>query len=154
MAGAYDEYNKDIYCSDTYYTQEEFENIVVSAFKYVCEDVICKMDDFGRCVERFDPKYICPYFGIKKKPFINWIEENSDLRLIAKGDGFLDVGSLITPNINTYKLRSAVDYSKVPDCRKNCRYKEDSFMKTECTYPDLRYEAKLKDIGNNLDDEI
>ncbi len=66
MAGAYDEYNKDIYCSETYYTQEEFENIVVSAFKYVCEDVICNMDDFGRCVERFDPEYTCPYFGIKK----------------------------------------------------------------------------------------
>lgn len=40
--GTHDSYDKDVYCSETYYSQKEFEDIVINAYKYVCEEVKAK----------------------------------------------------------------------------------------------------------------
>ncbi len=40
--GTHDSYDKDVYYSETFYSQKEFENIVINAYKYVCEEIKAK----------------------------------------------------------------------------------------------------------------
>lgn len=139
--GSYEESFKDIYCSETLYTQEEFENIVISAYKYYFEEIEFKKGNFHRCGLSFDPAYIC-----WESEFISWIEENTDLKVIDKAVASMDIGTSITPNENTKKLKRGIDFTKMPHCRDNC-IDDDKY---DCTYPDLRFGPELAPSGENL----
>ena len=146
--GTYDEYFKDIYFSETLYTQEEFEKIIMNAFKYFVEEIEFKNEYFHRCFTDFDPAYICWSDDFEKNEFIKWIEENSDLKIINKPVALMSIGTFSTPTKDTIKLKSGIDYSKMPQCRDNCVNEKDGVLgiKFNCTYPDRRYKAKLYSI--------
>ena len=85
---------------------------------------------------------------IEKNEFIKWIEENSDLKIINKPVALMSIGTCSTPTKDTIKLKSGIDYSKMPQCRDNCVNEKDGVLgiKFNCTYPDRRYKAKLYSI--------
>ena len=144
--GTHDSYYKDVYYSETSYSQKEFENIVINAYKYVCEEVIAKKPNFSRCFHDFDPEFICWDDGLYDNEFINWIEKSTDLKIINNPIASMDIGTCTTPSEDTKKLERAIDYSKVPHCRDNCRYKDSNnpLDKCYCSYPDIRSKAKLE----------
>ena len=149
--GSYEEYYKDIYYSETLYSQEEFENIVIKAYKYVCEEVEAKKPHFYRCYHNFEPEHICWESEFGDNEFVDWIEKNTDLKIINKPTASMDIGTCTTPTKDTNKLKRAIDYSKVPHCKDNCVNDEEDIMsiKFDCTYPDRRYKAKLYSIREN-----
>lgn len=101
--GSYEEYYKDIYYSETLYSQEEFEKIVIDAYKYVCEEVKAKKPNFHRCYNDFKPEHICWESEFGDNEFIDWIEKNTDLKIINNPTASMDIGTCTTPSEDTKK---------------------------------------------------
>ena len=144
--GTHDSYDKDVYCSETYYSQKEFEDIVINAYKYVCEEVKAKKPNFYRCFRNFEVESICWESEFGDNDFIDWIEKNTDLKIINNPNASMYIGTCTTPSEDTRKLERAIAYSKVPHCRYNCCYKssDNPFDKYRCYYPDIRSKARLE----------
>ena len=141
----YEDYSKDIYYSETLYTQEEFENIVTDAYKYVYEEIEAKRDGFYRCD---DFLYSTFSWGnaYKKTALMSWIEDNSDLKIINEPNALMTIEIFTGPSESIDNLRKKIDFSKVPHCRDSCRFKKYGYWKLKCTYPDLRHKAKIEEL--------
>ncbi len=105
-----------------------------------------KKHDFSRCLDNFEPESICWESEFGDNEFMHWIEKNTDLKIINKPAASMDMGTCTTPSEDTKKLERAIDYSKVPHCRDNCRYKDSNnpLDKCYCSYPEIRSKAKLE----------
>ncbi|MBR5504289.1 MAG: hypothetical protein IKV87_07605 [Methanobrevibacter sp.] len=145
--GTYDTYLKDIYYSEKLYSQEEFENIVKNAYKYVCEEVKSKDKHFYGCCSAFNPESICWDYEESESDFVNWIEENSDLRIINKPDASMEIGTCTTPTNDTVKLESSIDYSKVPNCKDKCHHGKYK-CNEDCLFEKERIRNSLDSIKN------
>ncbi len=134
FGGTHDESFKSVYYSQTLYSQEEFEDIIIKGFKYVCEVANSKRDFFTRCFGFNSPGFIFwNEDNERDDPFNDWIEKNSDLRVVNNYNGSMNVGICTTPSEDTFKLLDSIDYSKVRDCKDNCFFK-DKWRNEDCYY--------------------
>lgn len=125
MEGGYkDSPKRAIYYSESKYTRDEFESIIIGAFRYVCEEIIPNLSNFTRCGFDLNFERICFAKGVNG--YLNkWIEENSDLRILRSTEISMDIGNPFSPKYDTYKLLDNIDYAKMPDCKLECPNNED-----------------------------
>ena len=109
---------KDVYYSSKPYTQEEFESIIINAYKYVCEEIETKNKRFQACHD-FEPCFICWNIELEGNEFTKWIEENSDLRVINKFNASMDVGVLGSFKKILLSWKMALIYLKFQDAKEN-----------------------------------
>ena len=134
---------KDVYYSSKPYTQEEFESIIINAYKYVCEEIKTKNKRFQACHD-FEPCFICWNIELEGNEFTKWIEENSDLRVINKFNASMDVGVLGSFTEDTIKLENGIDLSKIPRCKGKCD--REYFFNEECFFERRRLREKIGSI--------